>query len=218
MRGVPRLHLPSLSETLKRYLDYVEPIARSREEFERTRELCAKFERDRGVQLHRELERRRDAIGDEGSYVSPFWDDMYLSGLYPVVVHSNPSVSLKPDPLHTTQSRRAAALILGLCKWWCLMRNDMLPPDTIPSRKSGVPDTPLCVASYSRLLGTVRKALPQRDRLHFYPDAYTPPFGRTSHVRLDVIDDMGRIMNFDTLENTCVCSWIRRRSATSETH
>lgn len=203
MQSVPRLHLPSLEETLKRYVEYVEGIVKNQEELTRTKECAAAFyASERGAELHRELERRRDDIGDGGSYVSPFWDEMYLSGRYPVAVHSNPSVSLLPDPRHSDQRRRASELVCGLAKWWRLLREECLPPDVVPSRKPNVPDTPLCVTSYSKLLGTYREALPGRDELRSNPDARHVTFLRGSRMfTLDVIDTSGRVMDVATLEN-----------------
>ena len=116
LESVPNLPLPSLTETLARYLHYVDAIA-TKEERERTQEAVREFILNSGKSLHKELQRRREEYGTKSSYIKPFWDDMYLRGRYPVSIHSNPAVMMNFDDNHKSQSARAASLIESIANW-----------------------------------------------------------------------------------------------------
>ena len=72
--SVPHLPLPDLSETLARYLHYVESIS-TEEEFANAVIAVRDFARNDGPSLHEDLKRRRERQGTSSSYVKPFWDD-----------------------------------------------------------------------------------------------------------------------------------------------
>ena len=200
LESVPSLPLPDLNETLARYLHYLESIA-TEEEFARSVKVVRDFARKEGPSLHEELKRRRERHGTSSSYVKPFWDDMYLGGRYPVPVHSNPAVLLNRDERHVSQSSRASSLIESMAKWWCLMRSGQLKPDVIPSRRSGAPDTPLCVEAFFALLGTVRIPLNKRDELRFFPESRHVIVLRGSKIfSLTVIDERNRVLSYQDIK------------------
>ena len=46
--------------------------------------------------------------------VKPFWDNMYLSGRYPVPINSNPFVAFMPSILRRTQPERTVAMMTSV--------------------------------------------------------------------------------------------------------
>jgi len=197
---VPNLPLPSLEETLARYLKYVEVMC-TEEERVRTENAVRDFARTEGPTLHEELKKRRERHGTSASYVKPFWDDMYLGGRYPVPIHSNPAVMLNFDRNHETQSSRASSLIRSMTNWWVLMRSGQLKPDVIPSRSTREKEQPLCVEAYFKLLGTVRVPLKKRDELRFFPKSRHVILYRGSRVfSLEVIDEENRVLAYKDIK------------------
>ena len=81
--NLPRLPLPSLQDTLERYLESVRPLHDDIAHQATTIAVHDFLHGGRGVTLHAELmERNRQAIllNEQTSYVRPFWNDMYLQG------------------------------------------------------------------------------------------------------------------------------------------
>lgn len=80
--SLPRLPLPSLQDTLERYLESVRPLHDDKAH-KATTVAVHDFLHGDGPTLHAELmERNRQAklLNEKTSYVRPFWNDMYLQG------------------------------------------------------------------------------------------------------------------------------------------
>ena len=110
----------------------------SKEEFQTTQHLVEAFVHPKtgaGTVLHAELQAREAramalralgkseidksvSCGGENtvSFVQPFWEDMYLSGRYPLPINSNPGLLLQPDRAErpVAQVDRAAMVSLSI--------------------------------------------------------------------------------------------------------
>ena len=170
-RALPRLPIPSLGDTLARYLRAVRPLVTDAE-FAATERAVASFGAADGAgpRLDAALRRREAALArafaagalyshgghalpDATTWVRPFWDAMYLTGRYPVAVNSNPGLVLRPDPGPggASQAARAASLLHASARWVAGLRAGMLAPDA-----AGRARTPLCMDEFPKLLGTAR--------------------------------------------------------------
>ena len=144
---LPKLPIPELSSTLKKYLEALAPLQSSREHDE-TKAAAREFEGAEGKQLQEKL--KKYATG-KSSYIEQFWYDSYLNYDNPVVLNLNPFFLLEddPTPARGNQVTRAASLVISALCFVRAVRKEELPPDTIRG-------TPLCMYQYSRMFGTAR--------------------------------------------------------------
>jgi hypothetical protein len=153
-RTLPRLPLPSLHNTLLRYLESVKPLQNA-SAHAATRAKVQDFLQKEGLSLHAELtERNRQATLTNDmatSYIRPFWNDMYLQGRYPLPINSNPYLIFPHDKARTTQEARAAHVVCGFAQFWLAKQEHRLPPDVHG-----------CMDEYDRLFCATR--LPQSGR------------------------------------------------------
>ena len=144
---LPKLPIPELSATLKRYLEALEPLQDPRNQ-EDTKQAAKAFEDGEGKALQEKL--KKYATG-KSSYIEQFWYDSYLNYDNPVVLNLNPFFLLEddPTPARNNQVTRAASLVISALCFVRAVRKEELPPDTLRG-------TPLCMYQYSRMFGTAR--------------------------------------------------------------
>ncbi|KAF8561897.1 hypothetical protein P879_06782 [Paragonimus westermani] len=155
--ALPRLPLPPVSDTIRRYLISVEPLLNEKE-FERTRQLATEFEVNEATKLQRYLRLKRLWAYN---YVSDWWEDyVYLHGRSPLAVNSN-IYGLDTILRHPTkiQAARAAQLIGATVNYMFLLLNETLEPVLVNNM------VPLCMMQYERTIGTTRIPGVQADRL-----------------------------------------------------
>ncbi|KAF5402553.1 Carnitine O-palmitoyltransferase 1 liver [Paragonimus heterotremus] len=155
--ALPRLPLPSVSDTIRRYLNSVEPLL-DEKEFERTRQLATEFEVNEAAKLQRYLRLKRLWAYN---YVSDWWEDyVYLHGRSPLAVNSN-IYGLDTIVRHPTkiQAARAAQLIGATVNYMFLLLNETLEPVLVNNM------VPLCMMQYERTIGTTRIPGVQADKL-----------------------------------------------------
>eukprot|EP00002_Diphylleia_rotans_P020437 TRINITY_DN3965_c0_g1_i1.p1 TRINITY_DN3965_c0_g1~~TRINITY_DN3965_c0_g1_i1.p1 ORF type:complete len:661 (+),score=166.79 TRINITY_DN3965_c0_g1_i1:47-2029(+) len=128
-QSMPRLPIPALESTLKKYLRVVQPLLTA-EEFAETTRKVQSFLKNEGKPLHNEL-LARDKANLESSYIYPFWDTMYYTARAPLPININPFLQFLADPRaeFNTQSRRAATLIASSLKFYDALSNETLEPD-----------------------------------------------------------------------------------------
>jgi carnitine O-acetyltransferase len=145
--NLPKLPIPELSSTLKKFLDALAPLQSEREHDETTA-AAREFEVGEGKQLQEKL--KKYATG-KSSYIEQFWYDSYLNYDNPVVLNLNPFFLLEddPTPARNNQVTRAASLVISALCFVRAVRKEELPPDTIRG-------SPLCMYQYSRMFGTAR--------------------------------------------------------------
>jgi len=144
---LPKLPIPDLEQTVKRYLNALRPLQSSREHGD-TEQAVDEFLRNDGPELQEKLQNYAQS---KTSYIEQFWYDSYLNFDNPVVLNLNPFFLLEddPTPARNNQITRAASLVASALEFVRAVRKEELPPDTIKG-------TPLCMYQFSRLFGTAR--------------------------------------------------------------
>ena len=106
---VPKLPIPTLEDTLAKYLTCVEPLL-TEEERERTKKVVKAFGEGKGKVLHADL---IEYAKDKDSYIENFWTEAYLKPRMPVNINVNPIFVLEddPSPHRHEQVFRATSLI-----------------------------------------------------------------------------------------------------------
>ncbi|KAG0260950.1 hypothetical protein BG011_001456, partial [Mortierella polycephala] len=200
---LPKLPVPTLEETLAKYLRSIEPLT-TPEELERSKTLAKDFLKPGG--LGRTLQQR---LLDVDRAAPDNWldDTWWISKAYhewrePLLINSNwyilmrndlnhPTVfhSTEENPAYTTfQVKRAAHVAQQLLDYTEALFSQNIP---IEKTKAG----PLCMHQYTQLLGVTR--IPQHgcDRL-----AYMPFPSPSKHIVL-IIDDQFFKINVYSKEN-----------------
>ena len=144
---LPKLPIPELEPTMKKYLETLVPLQNSQEHRE-TKAAVSDFLEHEGKDLQERL--KKYATG-RTSYIEQFWYDSFLNYDNPVVLNLNPFFLLEddPTPARNNQVTRAASLVISALSFVRAVRKEELPPDTLRG-------TPLDMYQYSRLFGTAR--------------------------------------------------------------
>ncbi|GBE80432.1 Putative mitochondrial carnitine O-acetyltransferase [Sparassis crispa] len=144
---LPKLPIPPLEDSCRRYLAALEGLQEPREHLETKRAVEA-FLRGDGPRIQ---DRLRAYAKDKASYIEEFWYESYLSHSDPVVLALNPFFVLENDPTpdRGSQLPRAASLIVSSLGFIHDLRAGMLEPDSVRA-------TPLDMDQYTRLFGTAR--------------------------------------------------------------
>ncbi|KAI0142403.1 choline/Carnitine O-acyltransferase [Hypoxylon sp. NC0597] len=145
--SLPKLPIPDLEQTCKKYLGALKPLQGPREHAE-TKLAVQEFLKKDGPELQKKLQEY--AVG-KTSYIEQFWYDSYLNFDNPVVLNLNPFFLLEddPTPARNNQVTRAASLVVSALEFVRAVRREELPPDMVKG-------TPLDMYQYSRLFGTAR--------------------------------------------------------------
>src|SRR6201999_2697383 len=145
--SLPKLPIPDLSPTLRKYLEALAPL-QSDGEHDETKAAARDFETGEGKPLQEKL--KKYATG-KSSYIEQFWYDSYLNYDSPVVLNLNPFFLLEDDPTpsRNNQVTRAASLVISALAFVRAVRKEELPPDMIRGQ-------PLDMYQYSRMFGTAR--------------------------------------------------------------
>jgi carnitine O-acetyltransferase len=165
-RLVAPLPLPPLDVTLQRYVAYVDPLLDS-SAASNTRAIVHEFAASAEA---RELQRELAAIGAanyherEGSFVSGFWDSMYLELRCRQPVNTTPYLLLANDAQRRDGVARAANLLHALATHRKLVRTGALPVDMER-------DVPMDMRQYEMLYGVARVPRAGRDLLVRADDA-----------------------------------------------
>ncbi|XP_053549425.1 carnitine O-palmitoyltransferase 2, mitochondrial [Bombina bombina] len=224
-KSLPRLPIPKLEDTTKRYLNAQRPLLDD-EQFRKTEQLVQNFQSGVGKQLHEELV-TKDKINKQTSYISGPWSDMYLCAREPIVFNFNPFMSFTPDPRpeYNNQLIRSTNMIVSAMRFLKTMRAGYLEPEIfhlnpaksdtqtfrrlirfVPSSLSWygaymVNAYPLDMSQYFRLFNSTRLPKPNRDEL------VTDESGRHLLVLrkgnfyvFDVLDKDGNIMKASEIQ------------------
>ncbi|KAI0416399.1 Choline/Carnitine o-acyltransferase-domain-containing protein [Xylaria grammica] len=145
--NLPKLPIPDLESSCRKYLAALRPLQGTREHAE-TRLAVEEFLKLDGPDLQEKLQAY--ALG-KSSFIEQFWYDSYLNFDNPVVLNLNPFFLLEddPTPARNNQVTRAASLVVSALEFVRAVRREELPPDNVRGK-------PLCMYQYSRLFGTAR--------------------------------------------------------------
>jgi carnitine O-acetyltransferase len=144
---LPKLPIPDIESSTKKYLDALKPLQSSREHDD-SRAAVRDFLDHEGRELQDKLKKY---ASNKTSYIEQFWYDSYLNYDNPVVLNLNPFFLLEddPTPARNNQVNRAASLVISALCFVRAVRKEELPPDNIRG-------APLDMFQYSRLFGTAR--------------------------------------------------------------
>ncbi|XP_015436022.1 PREDICTED: carnitine O-palmitoyltransferase 1, liver isoform [Dufourea novaeangliae] len=161
--SLPRLSLPSVEETMKRYLRSVRPLLDD-ENYARMETLATEFQNGIGVKLQRYLILKSWWATN---YVSDWWEEyVYLRGRSPIMVNSNfygiDAILMHPT---TVQAARAANVVYSCLQYRRLIEWQELEPILVQGL------VPLCSWQYERLFNTTRIPGRETDRIVHYQDS-----------------------------------------------
>ncbi|XP_051572490.1 carnitine O-palmitoyltransferase 1, liver isoform isoform X5 [Myxocyprinus asiaticus] len=162
--SLPHLPVPSIKDTLEKYLESVKPL-QSVTDFQQMTRLAAEFEKSLGSHLQRYL--RLKALWAT-NYVSDWWEEyVYLRGRSPIMVNSN---YYGMDFLYVTpttnQAARAGNTITALFLYRRKVNREELKPSRIPGTV-----VPLCAAQCERMFNTTRTPGEETDVLQHWQDS-----------------------------------------------
>lgn len=218
--SLPRLPVPKLEDTIRRYLAAQRPLLDD-EQFRNTEKIAEDFKNGVGKQLHEELV-AKDKSNKHTSYISAPWFDMYLAARDSVVLNFNPFMSFNPDPKpeYNDQLVRAANIVCSAVRFMKTLRAGLLEPEVfhlnpaksdtaqfkklirwVPSSLSWygaymVNAYPLDMSQYFRLFNSTRLPKPGRDEL--FTDAkgkHLLVMRKGNLYAFDVLDRDGNLLN-----------------------
>ncbi|XP_012346719.1 carnitine O-palmitoyltransferase 1, liver isoform isoform X2 [Apis florea] len=161
--SLPRLPLPSVVDTMKRYLRSVRPLLDD-ENYARMETLANEFQKGIGVKLQRYLILKSWWATN---YVSDWWEEyVYLRGRSPIMVNSNfygiDAILMYPTNI---QVARAANVIYSCLQYRRLIERQELEPILIQGL------VPLCSWQYERVFNTTRIPGRETDKIVHYQDS-----------------------------------------------
>ncbi|CAF0964623.1 unnamed protein product [Rotaria sp. Silwood1] len=161
---LPSLPLPSLDETLQRYLRSVRPLYEDAE-YQRMEKLAEEFKQTIGRKLQRYLWLKWLI---STNYVSDWWEKfIYLRGRSPIMVNSNfyglDAIYIRPT---TIQTARAANLTCAAFRYRTELDHENIKPLMIQKF------VPLCSSQYERQFNTVRIPGKEADKIIHYSDSH----------------------------------------------
>ena len=151
--------------------------------------MAAAFLREHGPGLHAEVL----ALGSDPdtyphSYIEALWNDMYLGGRYPLMIHTNPFYVIKDEenPVEMSQTRRAARFISSSMRWWTKVKLGLLEPDMDR-------DKPMCMSQFGLNFGLARLPHPTMDTVKVYADStHVVVIVNSQYFKLQIADEEGQ--------------------------
>ncbi|MCJ1241380.1 Carnitine O-acetyltransferase mitochondrial [Varicellaria rhodocarpa] len=162
--SLPRLPVPTLEETSKRYLKSVHPLL-NESEFESTRKAVEAFMKPGsiGEKLQKRLLARRDHPKHK-NWIYEWWNDAaYLAYRDPVVPYVSYFYSHRDDRRRRNPAKRAAALTVAVLEFKKQVDTGTLEPEYMRR-------LPISMESYQWMFNTCRKPAKPAD----YPVKYDP--------------------------------------------
>uniref|UniRef100_A0A671PYV7 carnitine O-palmitoyltransferase n=1 Tax=Sinocyclocheilus anshuiensis TaxID=1608454 RepID=A0A671PYV7_9TELE len=146
--SLPHLPVPSVKDTMRRYLESVQPLL-SDEEHRRMQSLALDFEKNLGPKLQWYLKLKSWWASN---YVSDWWEEyIYLRGRGPIMVNSNYYVMdfLYAFPTHL-QAARAGNIIHAIMLYRRKLDRAQIKPLMLQNT------IPMCSSQYERMFNTSR--------------------------------------------------------------
>ncbi|KAJ1965553.1 Carnitine O-acetyltransferase mitochondrial [Dipsacomyces acuminosporus] len=146
---LPKLPVPSLEETLPKYLRTVEPLL-SKEDFAKTKKIAEEFAQSaEGKELQRRLEARAAEPG-RANWLEEWWNDLsYMGYRDPVTPYVSYFYAYKDDKLRRKPTQRAAAIIRAAWEFRRQVATRELTPEMART-------TPFCSHSYNYMFNATR--------------------------------------------------------------
>ena len=127
--SLPRLPIPKLEDTCRRYLNAQRPLL-SEEKMQKTQAMVDTFLKNEGAQLHEEL-KRKDAANKHTSYISEPWFNMYLRDRKPLPINYNPFLVFSPEDNNSYNGQliKATNLVVSSIRFLKSLRANLLEPE-----------------------------------------------------------------------------------------
>uniref|UniRef100_A0A7S2SPU2 Choline/carnitine acyltransferase domain-containing protein n=1 Tax=Mucochytrium quahogii TaxID=96639 RepID=A0A7S2SPU2_9STRA len=134
--SLPKLAVPSLEDTCKKYLYFSEPIV-SPEQHAKTTEVVNGFVKSGGDGLQDILVAQDNK--EYSSFYNKMWFDMYLESRVPLPLNFNPQLTFKDETVagKSEQAIRAANLIVSSVEMFRALLEEKLAPDIFHTKKAG---------------------------------------------------------------------------------
>ncbi|KAL5289699.1 CPT1A family protein [Megaselia abdita] len=161
--SLPRLPVPSVHNTMTRYLRSVRPLLND-EDYIRMEKLAMEFKSTIGKKLQRYLELKS---WWSTNYVSDWWEEyVYLRGRSPLMVNSNfYATDAIFQHLTNNQAARAGMIVHLLLAFRRMIERQELQPIMVQNM------IPLCSWQYERAFNTVRVPGLETDKIIHYKDS-----------------------------------------------
>lgn len=191
------LPLPSLDQTIEKYLEWVEPIL-SPEDFHKTKILAERFLDTDGPVLQKKLENW--ANDNSGDWLKPLWHNMYLDIRDPLCINVNYFIKLMTSHLRDKYAATeiAGVIITKLFQIYDSIVKDEFEPETIG-------DTPLCMSQYKNLFKAARIPKRERDQFIVKPAteySYIILMHKNNMYKMTLRDENGDITPYKSIVNT----------------
>ncbi|XP_025221658.1 carnitine O-palmitoyltransferase 1, brain isoform [Theropithecus gelada] len=176
-RSLPRQPVPSVQDTVRKYLESVRPVL-SDEDFDWTAVLAQEFLRLQASLLQWYL---RLKSWWASNYVSDWWEEfVYLRSRNPLMVNSNyymmDFLYVTPTPL---QAARAGNAVHALLLYRHRLNRQEIPPTLLMGMR------PLCSAQYEKIFNTTRIPGVQKDYIrHLHDSQHVAVFHRGRFFRV----------------------------------
>ncbi|XP_068949392.1 carnitine O-palmitoyltransferase 2, mitochondrial-like [Petaurus breviceps papuanus] len=129
--SLPRLPIPDLVDSMRRYLNAQKPILDD-DQFRKTELLSHSFKCGIGKDLHEELV-ALDELHQDTSYISAMWIDAFLALRDSIAFHSNAALAFQadPNPEQNDQLTRATNLTISSIRFLKTFRAGYLEPEVM---------------------------------------------------------------------------------------
>ncbi|GAB6021932.1 hypothetical protein CHUAL_006094 [Chamberlinius hualienensis] len=186
---LPRLPVPTLKQTLEKYLQTVEPHL-TNQQFENTKRLVNEFGKTGGIgeKLQDQLVKR---YNESDNWLAEWWlKYSYLSYRQPLIIFSSPGMVMPKFECKNFQDMivTAARVILAALNYKQTVDEGRLPLEMMGK-------APLDMSQHGLMLGTCRIPFPECDILTYLPKNNPPKHVIVAHnnhfVKVDVYDNQG---------------------------
>ena len=193
--SLPRLPVPSIHNTVRRYLRSIKPICKTDEEYERIEKLAVEFENGIAKKLQRYLVLKSWWATN---YVSDWWEEfVYLRSRQPLMINSN---FYGIDALKIKTTDRPASRAANLTYACLLFRRSIDRQELKPTIVQGL--VPLCSWQFERVFNTTRIPSIETDKLwHLKDSQHIVVISKGKFYRLDIYYK-GKLLNPKQLEQS----------------
>ncbi|XP_057315865.1 carnitine O-palmitoyltransferase 1, liver isoform-like [Hydractinia symbiolongicarpus] len=206
--SLPRMNVPPLKSTVKKFMESVKPVL-GREEYEEMEKNSKEFLSTIGPKLQWILQLKSWWAPN---YCTDWWEKyVYLMGRDPISINSNyyclDQGNWVPTPIQTS---RAAGITCLMLIFKNLLDTEKLDPLVI--RKT----IPLCMWQYQRMFGTARVPRTDQDKIKHCPGSeHIVVLSKGHFYKLYVVDAHGKKLNVLDLQGQY--EWILKDAETQTT-
>eukprot|EP00536_Pseudo-nitzschia_multiseries_P012489 jgi/Psemu1/244595/estExt_Genewise1.C_4790034 len=194
--SLPNLPVPTVEETLERFLPTALPLAESEEEAKALQTAVEKFPAQ-AQKLQERLRERADSVRNQSSWLQHWWNTLgYLQVRDSVCINVSYYFQFADDK---TLVQRAASILYATGQYRNIVASGKLAPETLGRKK-----IPLCMTAYKYMFHACRIPLPHQDSYriydpHHYKHAVVACRGRFYKIPL-IDESTGTVLSVSTLE------------------